>query len=232
MAFAFDASAQRIENFKASYAEGKVLITYDLISSKPADKFKVELYGSHNNYSVPIKLVTGDVGKNIGPGVNKSVEWNAAVELGTFNGDVVFKLKGELLPPPLVITSPTEGSRITRGKTTEIKWTGGAPGNPSVSIDLTQKGAVVKTIVSTTNNNGAYTWSIPADLPKGEYTMKLTNGPETAQRGAIKVKSKLPLWVKLAPIAVVGVVVAILAKGGGGGDEGSANDELPNAPKP
>lgn len=222
--------AQRFENVRATFQNGTVVIAYDLVGTS-GQKFNVDIFGSHNNYATPLKAVAGDIGKNVNAGLNRQVQWNAAAELGTYSGDIVFRLRGEPMPVPFSFTSPK--SSVRRGKNAQVKWSGGPVGQ-QVKLDVVQNGSVVNTISTGTSNSGEFTWQVPADLPKGAYNLRITSGAETAQSSTIKVKSKLPLLLIAAPIIVVGIIIAVLPKkdkddpGGGG----SASDELPDAPGP
>ncbi|HZY78674.1 MAG TPA: Ser-Thr-rich GPI-anchored membrane family protein [Cyclobacteriaceae bacterium] len=223
--------AQRFENVRAVFSNGTVVITYDITAAAAGQKFNVEIFGSHNNYSVPLKAVTGDVGANVNAGLNRQVQWNAAAELGTYSGDVVFRLKGSLAPVPFSFVGPTS---VRRGKNAKVKWVGGPP-NQQVKLEVIQNGNVVNSITTGTNNTGEYAWSVPPDLAKGDYNLRITGGGETAQSNTVKVKSKLPILLIAAPVVVVGVLIAVLAKKGPGTDNppnNTTSDELPDAPGP
>jgi membrane-associated protease RseP (regulator of RpoE activity) len=224
--------AQRFENVRATFQNGTVNITYDLVGTGSSPrKFNVEIFGSHNNYSAPLKAVVGDVGKGVNPGLSRQIQWNAAAELGTYNGDVVFRLRGEPMPIPFSFTSPK--TSVRRGKNAQITWVGGPVGQ-QVKLEVIQNGSIINTISTGTSNNGSFTWQVPADLPKGAYNLKISGGAETAQSNTIKVKSKLPMFLIVAPIVVVGIIIAVLPKKDkddpGGADPTS--EDLPDAPGP
>lgn len=222
--------AQRFENVKATFQNGTAIITYDLLGGSPGQKFNVEIYGSHNSYATPLKAVTGDVGTNVNGGAQRQVQWNAAAELGSYNGDIVFRLKGSLAVAPFSIISPT--ASVRRGKNTSVKWKGGSS-NQQVKLDVVQNGGVVQSITTGTSNTGEFTWHVPSDLAKGTYNIKLTSGNDTAQSNTIQVKSKLPLLLIAAPVVVVGVLIAVLVKPDPDKGGGVIPDEdLPDAPGP
>ncbi len=226
----FVAHAQRFENVRATFNNGTVLITYDLTGASTGQQFNVQIFGSHNNYSAPLKAVTGDVGEKVNPGANRQIQWNAAAELGTYSGDIAFRLKGAPIAMPFSFTGPQS---VRRGKNAVIKWKGGLP-NQQVRLEVVQNGSVVNSITTGTNNSGEYTWLVPSDLPRGSYNLKITGGAETAQSNTIKAKSKLPLFLIVAPVVVAGVLIAVLAKKDpstpGSGDPTS--EDLPDAPGP
>ena len=58
--------AQTVQNVRASLDGNDVIIQYDLTGSQ-GQKFKVELYSSSNNYSTPLRMVSGDIGENVTP---------------------------------------------------------------------------------------------------------------------------------------------------------------------
>jgi hypothetical protein len=55
--------AQRIENVKAAVEKDKVIITYDVTGVASGQRFKAQLYSSHNNFASPLFRVSGDVGE-------------------------------------------------------------------------------------------------------------------------------------------------------------------------
>ena len=87
MAFVFSffvANAQKVSNVKATENAGKITINYDLEGLIEGEKYKVEIYSSADNYTQPLKYVSGDVGVNVVSGVNKKVLWDANIALQTF----------------------------------------------------------------------------------------------------------------------------------------------------
>src|SRR5690348_15170169 len=79
------ARAQSIENVRAEAFDKMVRITYDL-NGKVEQRFNISVYGSHNNFSSPLRLVSGAVGENQTAGKLKSIEWRIGDELVTYTG--------------------------------------------------------------------------------------------------------------------------------------------------
>lgn len=219
------AKAQTIQHVKAVFLDGKVTVTYDLTGGKPDQKFALDLYGSHNNFSKPLAKVSGDVGKNITPGVGKKIIWEAAQEFSTYRNDITFKIKGEAMPLPFVVKSPA-GGKLKRGKKTIITWDGGKP-SQNVKLELFQGATLINAITETTNT-GQFTWSIPKKQSKGNYTIKLTADQETVYSPAFKIKAKSPFLFIALPMVAAGGAAAVLLGGGGG----SGSKDLPWAPDP
>lgn len=219
--------AQKIENLTATFNQGRVVLTYDLTGT-PDQKFQLELFSSHDNFTTGLRRVTGDVGSGIKAGPVKRIEWDLPAEIGTFKGQISFKIRGSVIAPDLAITSP-KGGKLTIGSTATIQWSGGTPGQ-QLNVSLLKEGAVVKSVGSV-NNTGMYRWSIPSDIEKGEYQLQVSGGSQSATSEKFLIKSKLPLWVKLSPIAV-GAVVAILLLGGDDPPPTGSSDDLPTAPGP
>src|SRR5579859_7040192 len=91
---------QSVKNIVAkSSADGKVVVTYDLVGTTADQKFSIDLFSSHDNFNLPLSKVNGDVGKNISSGTGKRIEWDAS-ELGEFKGDINLKVKGEAVALP------------------------------------------------------------------------------------------------------------------------------------
>ncbi|MDA0196389.1 MAG: hypothetical protein O2887_17050 [Bacteroidetes bacterium] len=225
----FDVSAQTITNLGATFANGMVTVTYDVQGTHPDQTFSLDLYSSIDNFTAPLKAISGDVGKAVKAGTNKKILWNAAAEMGNFDGDLTFKVKGLANALPYTFKSPEGGSR-KMGKPLTIAWQGGLP-EETVTLQLFKDNTLV-TDIGQTRNNGTYTWAVPKKLEKGSYTLKLTGKTETVQSSAFEIKSQMPLLLKIVPAVVVaGIVVVVLPKGGGGGGD-PIGDDLPAAPGP
>lgn len=216
--------AQTIQNLNAAFTNGKATITYDVAGAKPDQTFSLDLFSSHDNFTAPLKLVTGDVGKNIRAGLGKRITWDAAAELVTYSGQITFKVKGEMNALPFLIKNPTQNGKATRGKKLNVAWEGGRP-DQNVRLQVF-KGTDAVADLGESKNTGQYTWSIPKDFSKGTYSIKLSAGQETKQSGFFTVKSKSLVMIIVLPVVAVGVVVAVLA---GGGEKSSL---LPQAPDP
>jgi hypothetical protein len=194
--------AQSFENVKAVAQSDKVIIYYDLIASNQEQTFAVQIFGSHDNFSHPIKFVTGDIGTSVRPGVNKRVEWSVEAELKTFKGDITFELRG--LPNALKLSfrTPAPGKSLKKGKKTDVQWLGGTP-SQQVRINLYQ-GEKMIAPVTETSNTGKVTWVVPKDVKKGsDYYLKMTSGSESVNSGTFRIKSRTPFIVKALPVLLV-----------------------------
>lgn len=209
----FQLTAQRIENVRAEvFGEGeKVVITYDINGAALGQKFRVTVYGSHNNFAAPLTLVSGDVGRDreLTGGPNKRVEWSAKSELKDFSGDVTFEVRAEVVAAAFSIQSPAPGGKVKRGKTAEIVWQGGNPGE-NVRLDLLKGGSVISQIASTQNSQ-RYSWPIPKSTGKGsDYQVRVSGESGAVTSGNFSIKSKTPFIVKALPFLAAGVVVYLL----------------------
>lgn len=221
-------AAQRIENIKAEvFGEGeKVVVTYDINGAATGQKFKISLYGSHNNYSAPLTLVSGDVGRDVQAGPNKRIEWSAKSELKDYSGDVTFEVRAEILSAPFTFQTPAQGGKVKRGKITQVAWTGGSPGE-NVRLDLLQGGSVVSQLASTQNSQ-KYSWSVPKSTAKAaNYQIRLSGESGSVTSGTFAVKSKTPGIVKVLPFLAAGGIVAWLLLRDTGPEP---SNDLPNPP--
>jgi hypothetical protein len=199
-------AAQRVENIKAEvFGEGeKAVITYDINGAAVGQKFKVTVYGSHNNFAAPLTLVTGDVGRDreISGGANKRIEWSAKSELKDFIGDVTFEVRAEVVAASFIFQRPSLGSKVKRGKTADIIWQGGVPGE-NVRLDLLKDGTVINQIAST-QNSLRYSWPVPKSMDKGKgYQIRLSGESGTVVSGTFGIKSKTPFIVKALPFLLI-----------------------------
>ena len=89
----FSANGQSIRNIGAEQRGSTVLISYDLEGSVSSATYRIELYTSMDNFSNPLKLVSGNVGNGVTAG-HKIIEWKAEEELGIFEKDIMFEVRG------------------------------------------------------------------------------------------------------------------------------------------
>jgi len=89
-------SAQSVSSVKAQQSDKKVIITYTL-SGKSNQNFDIKVFVSKDNgktYIGPLKLVTGDVGKDIIPGY-KRIVWDALKEHDVIDSDIKFRVEAD-----------------------------------------------------------------------------------------------------------------------------------------
>ena len=229
-------NAQTVENVTSKFEGAKVMISYDLVFDHPGILFDVQVFSSHNNYVSPVTQVTGDVGEDVSPGKSKNIVWDAGAELPEdFNDFVSIKVKAAAMNVPDYQFSPLPATSFKRERYVTLNWSGGLVGEP-VRIDLLNNGQVVQNLTRGKDGNSYY-WQVPKKLKTGSgYSFQLS-GAYSTDRKAIsqpfKVKSKIPLIVKLSPILVGGVVAAIIAtSGGGGGGDSPSEPDLNELPMP
>ncbi len=225
--------AQQVQNVQASFAGGDVIIHYDLTGGSSSQKYNIALYSSHDTYASPLASVKGDVGLSLAGGVNKEIIWSATEELGTFNGELSFKIRVEIIPLPFIFKNPVSITKARHGKMIPVTWEGGI-GGQDIELQLLKNGQPISTAIKATNS-AVYNWRVPKTLGKGEdFTFKITDGEREGTTEKFTIKPKPPIWLILSPIVVGGVIIPLL----GGGDEGSGqtnttgDEKLPAAPNP
>ena len=196
--------SQKFENINAQALGGQIIIEYDLKSIHEKDRYEVSVYSSHNSFSTPLALVQGDVGRNVTPGKRKIV-WEAKNELRNFNGQLTFEIRGRLVAGVLLI----DPLQARRGKQSNITWKGGVVGDP-LKIELLDKdGKVLAPLTASSPNNGKFSWAVPSDTKKGDYRIQITQNGEKSFSD-VKIKSKIPLALKVLPLVVVGGLIPFL----------------------
>ncbi len=73
----------------------------------------------------------------------------------------------------IVITSPNGGETFITGLQTNITWVSGIGGN--VSIHLLKNGSLDSVIVSSTANDGSYTWNVPESKLGSAFRVRVTS---------------------------------------------------------
>jgi hypothetical protein len=209
--------AQTIENLRVTFDGQKVFITYDLLHPNPGEKFQVAIFGSHDNYTIPLSFVEGEVGQNIYPGKSKQVVWNVKNVLPPdFDGELIFKIRVTDLAAAITFI-PLSKVAYKKGQPVDIQWTGGSSSD-LITIQLYRGGAVKSTIVDKSTNSHMHQWQMPRNQKAGkEYTLRVFNSlqpNEFVTSQAFRIKPKVPIIVKLGVLAGVGAGAFILFSGG------------------
>ncbi len=233
------AVAQNVVVNKVELLGDKIIVHYELDDSNPNHEYQIGLYASKDNFAAPLAKVKGDVGTEIKPGATKQIEWNMREEFGSYKGRLTLEVRGRVFVPVVKLQNFDLGKSYKRGKTYKINW---KPGNSnSINIELYKGDERISGDVNQANNGG-YTLVVPSHARTGkDYRIKISdskNSDDVVYSGLFKVTPKIPLLVKLLPIAVVGGVVAALSGGGGKGDGGGGGTpntdtskiELPGLP--
>jgi len=217
------AFSQKVENTRAEVVGDKIIVTYDLIQGEQGDSYAVSLFSSFNNFRSALTQVSGDVGSGVKLGLGKKITWEAKQEMGSYRGSVTFEVEAVLVAP-LMLKSPIESSK--RGAKVPLVWRGGNQ-QKNVKIELLKEGEVVA-IIDNVANQGTYEWQMSSAVKAGkDYSVRLTNGSETATSPPFDVKRKIPVWALVAvPVVVAGVL--LLPKSSS--DSLTKTDRLPAPP--
>jgi hypothetical protein len=212
--------AQNINDFSYKRSGSNIEVQYSL-SGQPTDKYEVLLYGSHDNFSNPLKLVSGDVGENINPGTGKSIIWQAQEELGQFKGNFSLKLKTQL--NPFVTFTIAKGEKFKMGKTQTIAWEGNAE---NLKLELYQNEIKISDI-GLASSGKSYNWQLPKKgLAKGgNYRIKGSANGRSELSEAFEIKKKMPIYIWAIPVVIAGGVIAILS--GGDSNNNPENNTIP-----
>lgn len=227
--------AQTLENINASFDGERLTVSYILSYAEVNQKFKIDLFSSHDNYSQPIE-VTGDAGENVLPGRTKLVIWDAKSTLPSeFDGDIRIKIKATKMAAPKLSIEPLALKTYKKGRTISMKWTGGYASD-KITIELQKNKVTDLRVAEFIDNTGAYNWKIPKSVKGKNYKLVLTSTSNTTEPVAsneFKVKPRTPLLVKILPVLVAGGV-AVFLSGGGTGDSSGTSDYsvLPGPVKP
>lgn len=226
--------AQEVREVTITQQGDDIIIDYRLIPEVSGEVFLVTVTASHNNYTQPLKEISGDVGEGVKAGKNRII-WNARSELGNYSGDLDVQVAAVSLYQPITLVKPGAGDKFKRKKSNKLKWSGGKP-NDKVEISLMQNGKVIRKI-GTVSNTGTFNWKIPADLTMAEnysIRMKSTNPYAREVNSApftIKKAGLAWYWYALMAGAVGGGVAAISGGGSGGSGE-TGGSSLPAPPAP
>src|SRR5689334_7171715 len=207
----FCSVAQTVTIKKVELNGEKVIVHYDLDDGNPNNEYLISLYSSKDNFATALTKVAGDVGMEVKPGTDKKIEWNIIQEYGGYKGKLALEIKGKVYVPFVKLQGFDTKKTYARGKTHTVKWKSG--NNNPINIELYNGGERVTGEINHPNN-GEYSMFIPKHAKTGkEYRLKISdprNSEEVIYSGYFKVGPTIPLWMKIAPVVVVGTVVAVI----------------------
>jgi hypothetical protein len=216
------AQSQSIENIQTTFDGEKVLITYDLIHKDPTEKFKVNLFSSHDNFTNPLLYAVGSLGESVAPGKGLTVIWDVKSALPVnFDGNIIIKVKALLIAVPKLNFTSLDRKSYKKGRVVTMKWDGGSPGD-KINIDLYRKGQLQSQIAGTVDNSKSFSWNMPRNTKKGGgYFIRISNPNrpnDVSNSQTFKIKPRTPFIVKFLPFALLGgAVYFLLPKEPGGG---------------
>ncbi len=221
--------AQTVTISKVELAGDKIIVYYKLENSNPSTNFLLNLYGSNDNFAAPLAKVTGDIGSEVKPGLNRKVEWNIRQEYGNYKGKLALELRGKVYVPFVKLQNFIVASSYKRGKTHDVLWT---PGNSDpVNVELFKGNERVQGSMSQPNS-GAFGLNIPGNTKTGsDYRLKISsakNSEEIIYSPYFKIKPKTPFILKaLVPLALAGGAIVLLGGGGAKKEPTSTSQTLP-----
>ncbi|HLF32870.1 MAG TPA: hypothetical protein VI583_01455 [Cyclobacteriaceae bacterium] len=207
-------TAQTIRLTRTEQQGDNIIIWYDLAGSSEGQLFRVEIFGSHNNFSKPLGIVSGDVGPNIRPGNDKKITWNAKADIINFTGTIEFRIKAAVQYSPLGKLAIAGSPRLKRGKAYQVTWEGGEP-EDILTLELYGKEKRIY-LIPDLKNTGAYDWAVPKNIRPGnryKFMMRPGNDPNSGTVSeTFKIKRRMPrvLFVVPAMVLAGGIIYYII----------------------
>ena len=155
------AFAQSVVIKKVELAGENIIVHYELDDSNPNNEYLINLYSSKDNYSAPLNKVSGDVGMEVKPGVNKKITWKIRDEYGGYKGKIALEIRGKVYVPFAKLQDFDTKKSYKKGTTVNLKWKAAAP-NP-INIELYKGGERVAGDMNIPNN-GSHALFIPKHL--------------------------------------------------------------------
>jgi hypothetical protein len=190
-----------------------MLLHYDLLDTTKARTYTINVYSSHDKYLNPLKHVSGDVGLEVRPGLNKKILWNVRAELGdNFKGSAELEVRGHVYIPFIRFDDFKEGQVIHRGRPTTITWTGGTRQN--ILNFVIYQGENRVDVIPNVANSGNYELTLPTSIKPGKGYYFLVsdskNKDQVMKTATFEVRRKVPLGLKIIPAVLVGGAAILL----------------------
>lgn len=228
--------AQTVSIKKVELAGENVIVHYELDDSNPNNEYLINLYSSKDNYFAALTKVSGDVGMEVKPGVNKKIVWKIRDEYGGYKGKIALEIRGKVYVPFAKLQGFDTHRKYKKGSTVNLRWK--ASGSNPINIELYKGGERVAGDMNVPNN-GTHSLYIPKHAGNGkDYRLKLTDTKNTEEQfytDYFKVAPKIPLVAKIgAGVVVVGAIAFLATQGGGGGENNgkTGGDEIELPAKP
>ncbi len=204
--------AQSVENLKVKLDGREIVVYFDLVSPNSNGFYSIDLFSSNDNYNMPLKIVSGDVGIEIAPGNEKRITWRAKDEIGGYKGKISIEIRARFYIPFVKVQSPVTNQMLRRGKVSSLEWTEGTA-TDELRLELYKDNQRLQTI-STTPNTGLYRWSVPGNIKAGKnYQIRLSdlkNQEDAVFTGEFRIGQKIPMGLKIGVGVLVGAAVYFL----------------------
>ena len=205
--------AQKLDLDWVEVADNKVVVHYNLQDDNTNREYLVNLFSSQDNFTKELTKVSGDVGTEVKAGQDKKIVWDITKELGAYNGNISFEVRGRVYVAFVKLKDFGEGMVFKRGTNHPLVWTSGNLSG-QVNIEL-YKGDVRISGDNNQQNVGKFDWLVPSTAKKGsDYKLKFTNTRDrndVVYSAPFTIKPKIPMAIKVLGFALVGGAVAILA---------------------
>ncbi len=226
--------AQEFSIKRIELTNESVILYYDLIDTVKARTYTVNVYTSKDSYLAPLQKIKGDAGLEVRPGQNKKIVWGSKEELGaTFRGDIELEIRGRVYIPFIKFDGFQDEQVIKRGKPKTMIWSGGTRQN-ILNFTLYKKNEIEGDkyidVIPNVANSGSYDMIIPTSVKPGNgYYFMVSdskNKDQVMKTNTFTVKRKVPLGLKVLPIAAIGAAVYFMR----GSDTPENLDEPPGVP--
>lgn len=227
------AIAQNIKDIKLEQVGDEIIITLDLAPKESAHElYDIEIKSSFDNYTKALKVAKGKT-QGVAPGTGLKFAISSKENFSEHNGELDFSINAKMVYSPLSFLSPKLNAKQVMGKQMLISWKGGMA-NERYTLELYQGDLKMSNIASELTAKD-YAWNIPKKSSKGNFKIKLAAGNDpnqTSFSSEFRIKKKFPIIFVLAPVAVIGGVLATMGGGGGGSNPttDTVNNDLPDPP--
>jgi hypothetical protein len=221
----FQSFSQTVILKKIELGGDKIVVHYDLDDNDPNHFYRIQLFSSKDNFSYPITKVSGDVGFDIRPGMDRKIEWKVFEELKDFKGRISLEIRGKVFIPFARFQSGDLKHAYKRGKLLPLTWSAG--NNTPLHIELYRSSEKIHSELNVPNI-GSYSLIVPAHAKAGRhYRIKMTSS-KTAEdfiyTDFFRIKRRVPLVLKVLPVMAVGAAAAIVIGQSQGNDKGNTGN--------
>lgn len=195
-----------------------ITIHYNLVDTVKARTYTIHVYSSVDKYLNPLQKVSGDIGLEVSPGINKKIVWNALEELGSsFKGDVELEVRGRVYVPFIRFEGFQDIEVRKRNVPFNVKWSGGTRQNV-LNFQLYNKENKLVHVFPNVGNEFEYKVIIPTSVkPGADYYFRISdsrNKDQVVVTPSFSIRRRVPLAVKGIPLIATGITLYMLLQPG------------------
>ncbi len=195
---------------RAEQSGSRINIYYDLVDTDVSNEYSINIYSSFDDFKQPLKTLSGAGGAKVTTGRNRVITWDMS-EYGSSFGEnleaLSFEVRAGGFKPYLTLNQ--KFGKMQRHEPYILMWSV-SQGEKLTTIELVHN---LETVWSDVARGESYLFYVPEPAKGGTYFLRFKSRDDPTHpvlSNEFSIKGKLPLYVKMIPVAAVGVGYLVL----------------------